>query len=521
LKYTVLNPQASRESLVRTPISPRLDSLKGKVVYCIAQDKPILTEELGKRLSQYIPGVKVVFKRRIGWITADNATLKEEVKRKADAMIYGTAMGGGSGMSAVKWIKDIEAVGIPSVYMVTHPYIHDIRGSAEMVGMPTLRTVVVPLIEEDKVREDITTEQYQQIMTAITDALTKPLSQVEQKAGQIPARKPLRKAMTGTLDEVQDYFLKKGWTDGLPIIPPTEQKVKEMLWGTSHSPEEIITTTMYPEELTVTVEKVAIVGAMAGCKPEYMPVLLALTKSWGQHPVFAQAARSDSSFATMIIVNGPIRKELKMNSDLNAMGPGNRANATIGRFLRLAIIALGGSKSGINDLSTQGTPLNYTFCLAENEEKNPWPPLHVSAGFKKTDSTVSLLTGGWSHWSFSGDLDHIARAVAGFYWHRQSIIVMAPGSARLYAKKGMSKADVEHYIWEHAVPQLTDFIPKWFHFEIPTVAPAKGVKRDDTMKKDFPEGSVKVIVAGGETGQPIAQAWQFNPPITTCIDVWR
>ena len=522
MEYTVLNPQGLRRGVARVPISPRLASLKDKVVYCITQDKPVLTEELSKRLSQDAPGVKVVFKKRIGWIKADNADLKEEVKRRADAMVYGTAMGGGSGMSAVKWIKELEEQGIPSVYTVTEPYIHDIQGSAAMVGMPALRTVVVPLVGEDKVTEDITDKQYAAIIAQIIAALTRPLTREEQKAGRIAARTPPRIAMTGTLDEVQEYFLKHQLTDGLPVIPPTEPKVREMLRGTSHAPEEIVTRTMFPEELTVTVEKVAIVGAMAGCRPEYLPVMLALIKAWGQNFVFSQAARSDSSFSNMIIVNGPIRKELKMNGDLNAMGPGNQANAAIGRFLRLAIIALGGSRPGMNDLSTQGSPLKYCFCFAENEEKNPWPPFHVSAGFKKKESVVSLMAGGWCHWSFSGDLDHIARAVAGFYWHRQSLIIMAPGSARVYARKGMSKEDVERYIWEHAVPQLTDFIPKWFHFEIPTVAPAaKGAKRDDAMVKDFPPGSVKVVVAGGETGQPIAQAWQFNPPVSIGVDSWR
>jgi hypothetical protein len=521
LDYTVLSPQTSRPSVARTPISPRLTSLKGKVVYCIAQDKPVLTEELGKRLSKYIPGVKVVFKKRIGWITADNNDLKEAVIKKADAMIYGTAMGGGSGMSAVKWIKDVESRGIPSVYTVTEPYIKDIIGSADMVGMPALRTVVVPLIREDQVTVDITDKQYLTITKQIVDALTRPLSADDKKAGKIAEKKIPRIAMTGTLDEVQEYFLKHDWTDGLPIIPPTEAKVKEMLKGTSHSSDEVVTHSMFPEENTVTVEKAAIVGAMAGCKPEYMPVLLSIIHTWGNNFIFSQAARSDSSFSVMIIINGPIRNELKMNSDLNTMGPGNQANATIGRFLRLAIIALGGSQPGFNDLSTQGNPLKYTFCFAENEEKNPWQPLHVSAGLKEKESAVSMLAGGWCHWSFSGDLDHIARAVAGFYWHRQSIVILAPGAARVYAHKGMSKEDVEHYIWEHALPQLTDFIPKWFHFEIPTVEPTKGVKRDDTMKKDFPDGSVRVVVAGGETGQPIAQAWQYNPPVTTSIDAWR
>jgi hypothetical protein len=521
MKYTVLNPQASRPNIARTAISARLSSLKDKVVYCVAQDKPLLTEELSERLSKYIPGIKVVFKKKTGWILAENADLKDEIIHKGDALIFGTAMGGGSGMSAVKWIKEIEKAGIPSVYVVTEPYINDIRDSAAMVGLPGLRTVVVPLVEEDYIREDITPKQYSEIMSAIAEALTKPLTAEEQKKSKIPARKPARTAMTGTLDEIQKYFYEHHWTDGLPIMPPTEEKVAAMLKGTSHAPDEIVTTSMYPEELTVTVEKVAVVGAMSGCEPEYMPVLLSLIQAWGQNPTFAQAARSDSSFSTMTIVNGPIRHELKMNSDLNVMGPGNQANATIGRFLRLAINSLGGSLTGINDLSTQGSPLKYSFCFPENEEKNPWKPFHVSGGFKKEDSVVSLLAGGWCHWSFSGDLDHIARAIAGFFWFRHSLVVLAPGSARVYARKGMTKEEVEKYLRQQAISQLADFTPKWFRSEIPTGKAAGGNLTDEELAEIFPEGSVKIVVAGGETGQPIAQTWQYHPPTMVRIDRWR
>jgi hypothetical protein len=131
----------------------------------------------------------------------------------------------------------------------------------------------------------------------------------------------------------------------------------------------------------VTVEKVAIVAVMAGCNREYMPLLLALVEAWGNNRMLCQAARSDRTFTEMIIVNGPIRHQIGTNSELNALGPGNWANAAIGRCLRLAIVALGGSVAGLNDLSCQGNPIKYGFCFSENEEKNPWEPFHVSPGF--------------------------------------------------------------------------------------------------------------------------------------------
>ena len=181
MKYTVLNPCGIRQSIDRVPISPRLPSLDSKVVYFIAQDKPVFTEELAKRFGKRIPGVKTVFRHKPGWIRADDPDLRDEIARKADSLVYGTAMGGGSGLFAVGWIMEAEKRGIPSVYIVGEPFVADVRVSAETRGMPALRTVVIPLVEEDRVTEDMTDEQYSGIISRITDALTEPLTEEERR----------------------------------------------------------------------------------------------------------------------------------------------------------------------------------------------------------------------------------------------------------------------------------------------------------------------------------------------------
>ena len=144
-----------------------------------------------------------------------------------------------------------------------------------------------------------------------------------------------------------------------------------MLKGTSHSPDEVVTTNMLPESCTVSVEKVAIVGAMAGCDPESMPVLLSIVEAFA-NDFYSSTVRSTTSFSFAIIVNGPIAKQIGMNSGINALGSGtgNKANATVVRFLRLAIICLGGSRSGLNDMSSIGNPSKYSFAFAENEKKS-------------------------------------------------------------------------------------------------------------------------------------------------------
>ncbi len=463
-KFTVLNPQGIRQPRSRIPLSPRLKDLKGKTVYFVCQDKPVQTKELAKRLGKYLKDTSVVFRMKKGWVDDPDMELRNEIKQKADAMIYGTAMGGGSGKYAVNWISEVEKFGIPSVYIVGDPLKQDVEASSGMFGMPSMRYVLTPLVPEERVNEDISDAQFNKVIEGIIQALTKPLSKEEKKAGKMFTEKIPRIAMSGTLDEVQDYFYQHGWTDGLPIIPPTEEKVKEMLRGTSQPPDKVVTSVMHPEELTVTVEKTAVVGVMAGCRPEYMPALLAIIENYG-NPAFTHAARSESSFSIITFFNGPIRNEIKMNPSTNALGPGNRANSSIGRFLSLAVIALGGSQPMLNNMSALGNPARYSFCFPEYEEESPFEPFHVSMGFDKKESVVTMAAGGWCRSSIMGDLDRIAAAVAGFSMDKGGIVLMDPDAAKLYQQKGMEKKDIEKYIQKTAIPQRNESSPRWFRLD--------------------------------------------------------
>src|ERR1700726_673494 len=196
-----------------------------------------------------------------------------------------------------------------------------------------------------------------------------------------------------TEENLQRLFLENNWTDKLPIVLPTEKRVAEMLAHTSHAPDEIVGH-MQPVKFRVaweyTVEQVAVNAVMAGAEPKYFPVILALAAS----QVSARGSTSSSASA-MVIVNGPIRHEIGMNSGIGAMGPYNHANATIGRAYGLLSQNLqGGSVPGESFMGSQGN--NYTYnnlTFAENEERSPWEPLHVQKGFKPADSTVSIFYG--------------------------------------------------------------------------------------------------------------------------------
>ena len=192
-------------------------------------------------------------------------------------------------------------------------------------------------------------------------------------------------------DDVYEFMFDQGFSDGLPLVPPTPQRVMQMLAGTRRDPQETIAT-IPPNMGTASVEKIAINAVMAGCKPEYLVVIIAAleavcTDEFNIHGVMATTMGA----SPVMVINGPIRQRIGMNMKMSALGQGNRANATIGRALRLAIRNIGGARPGGTERSTLGNPMKFTMCFAEWEERNPWQPLHVERGFKPDDSVVSLF----------------------------------------------------------------------------------------------------------------------------------
>lgn len=200
-------------------------------------------------------------------------------------------------------------------------------------------------------------------------------------------------------DDVAEFMFDQGFSDGLPMVPPTPERVMRMLGGTHRDAQDIIAT-VPPNMGEATVEKIAINAVMAGCKPEYLPVVIAAveaacTDEFNIHGVTATTMGA----APVMIINGPVRHKIGMNMKLGALGAGNRANATIGRALRLVVRNVGGASTGGVERSTLGNPMKFTMCFAENEERSPWPALHVERGFDPEDSVVTLfaMTGGPVH----------------------------------------------------------------------------------------------------------------------------
>jgi hypothetical protein len=230
------------------------------------------------------------------------------------------------------------------------------------------------------------------LMQQVVEALTRPLTSEEQNpTAQRGAPRP-RLLSPDKEESLHQLFLESGWTDGAPIILPTEERVAHMLTGTAAAPDEVVgrmTITVHQEKLEYTVEKVAVNAVMAGAGPEHLPVILALAAS--EEPSMPS---STTSFSRMAMVNGPIREEIGMNSGLGALSPFNHANTVIGRAWTLLTINLADSRLGETFMGSIGSNLNYNnMTFAENEERSIWEPFHVRQGFKKEESTVSVFQG--------------------------------------------------------------------------------------------------------------------------------
>lgn len=351
-----------------------------------------------------------------------------------------------------------------------------------------------------------------------------------------------------TLEDEFEAMYERGWSDGLPIVPPTEERVARMLEGTSRAPDEVVAV-VPPVLAECTVEKVAVNAVMAGCKPEYLPVVLAAvnaacTDRFNMHGLLCTLWFS----GPIVIVNGPIRRQIGLNTDKSALGQGFRANSTIGRALQLVVRNVGGGKPGIGgiDRAALGSPSKVGWCIAEDEEGLPpgWDPLSVDRGFAPGEDTVTLFAGHGP----SGAVDQMSRtpesltrslaaklmAVGHPKLPGEAMIVMTPEHMRVYAEAGWSKErfheELEPLLQmdRAAVARGADGMDEGLPNRpgVETVFGSEGSGGGSLVRK-LPKGSPMVIRAGGGAGafSAILEGWvpgrKGSTPITVPIDPWR
>lgn len=272
----------------------------------------------------------------------------------------------------------------------------------------------------------------------------------------------------------QEALEEQGRTDGLPVVPPTAERVAAMLAACGVDPAEVVTV-LPPCFAQATWRDIAVNAVMAGCRDAYLPVVGAALEAISA-PEFnlIGVATTTGSASTLVIVNGPVAGALGMNAGSNALGPGNRANATIGRALRLCLQNIGGATPGEVDMATLGQPGKYTFCLAENEAESPWPPLHVERGHAAEDSVVTVVAPSGIVEivdSASRSAADLARTIAqsmliagniggaGLIGGGEPLLILPPELARLFAADGHDKARVKAAIWERAALPLAQLSP--------------------------------------------------------------
>src|SRR5882762_3676085 len=430
--------------------------------------------------------------------------------------------------------------GVPTVAMHTDKFDRVARNVAAVNGMSELRQVFVPQPVMGKSprglrayvdgKDPLTGRP---VMQEVIEGLTMPFD--GQGVGTIEYdRSTSRLVEADTEENLHRLFLENRWTDYLPIVLPTEERVAAMLAATHRKPDEVVgrmRPTHFREAWEYTVEKVAVNAVMAGARPEYFPVILAIAASG-----VSGRGSTTSSAAGMVVVNGPVRRELDMNWGIGALGPYNHANATIGRaFALLSQNLQGGSEPGLTYMGSQGNNYGYNcITYAENEERSPWEPFHVQHGFAPTDSTVSVF-GGCRHTAFTLGLreahwqDHVRSMLRGMDPREHPTFVVDPITARLFIDRGGfdTKDKLIDWIYNNACMPAGEYwdyqliqnyiYPRATYGEEPYASMLKADPHE--LVHMFKKEEIQVVVVGGETNG----YWRIfgaNYGTTVSVDKW-
>jgi hypothetical protein len=339
-----------------------------------------------------------------------------------------------------------------------------------------------------------------------------------------------------TEDNLQQIFYDRGWTDGLPIILPTEERMERMLTGTKRSPDEEVGQAYdhdHHEIIKYTVRDIAVAAVMAGAKPEYLPVILAIA-SMGQSSI----APSTTAFGSMLLVNGPIRNEIGMNSGIGAFSPINKANSVIGRAWTLMSICWGYAKVKRTLWSSQGcNELYNNMCIAENEERSVWSPFHVDKGYKPEESVVSIFRG-WAVVNSIGCAanrslaEELSRQFAAIppLGSRATIIIDPLVAANLKDNEGFNtKMDYCRHLSENIKMSAGDYwktdhidmlVTPEAHRGVEPFASWKSLPDDALIAPFYIPENINLIVVGGETS-PLWKASEYGYSGSASVDEWR
>jgi hypothetical protein len=395
------------------------------------------------------------------------------------------------------------------------------KTTGKAAGLPNIRVAVYPGAIAVHPLEDVKKNIRELVFPQIIKLLTEPIAKVEASATD-PAANEHGEIFAGSFEEVNDYFYARQWTDGLPIFPPTAERVALFLKNTDRSPDDVLGT-LHPSLRSATVRSIAIHGVMAGCLPTFMPVLVATIETIADYRFHLEDAGSSAGWAPLIILNGPVIKLLGFSSGTGVLRVGNRANTSVGRFLRLYMRNVAGFVPGVGDMATFGRP-DFPV-LAECEEANPWEPLSVTRGFRPGESVVTVSSVGSMSFQITvvaqtpdSMLENIALKVKQNFLagdgsvitkgpELSPLLVLSPVIAKTLAGGGYSKRSVQEYIYEHSRIPAREFdhwlalqgLPDACGCEGKGLLPAHFCESDDPQRMlplyHAPE-ELQIIVAG-------------------------
>ena len=315
--------------------------------------------------------------------------------------------------------------------------------------------------------------------------------------------------MPDDIDVINRLYRERRWGDGLPIVPPTAARVDRMLAHSRRGRHELVAR-VAPGFGAATVERIAINAVMAGCDPEYLPVLIAATEAVADAEFNLQGIQATTNpVAVWLVLNGPVAQQLQVNATFNCIGQGNWANATLGRAMRLILQNIGGAWPGEMDRATHGQPGKFTFCCAENEENHPWQPLHVERGFTAGDSTVTVVgaEGTMNMNTHAKYADELARVIAETMMHPTSNeyvhggepwFILGSEHAEIFRREGWDKAKVKRQLWERSKIAVKQLSAKEIDRARASRTPELGELSDETLLPISPRAEdIQLIVAGG------------------------
>jgi len=447
----------------------------------------------------------------------------------------------------------LEKAGIPTVAFTAKHFVNDARATGKLLGLPELPLAVVPTTITNQ-----TAEWLHEMVAAAIDQVEAGLTR-QLDAGAASAGIGSQVETIGGDDlldcqaRLNDLFVEREWSDGMPLIPPTPQAVERMLAGTRLSPDTVVVRALQPGGGIATVEKIAINGVMAGCKPEHMPVLIAMVKAYEATGANGKTqAMSTGPNAPMVMVSGPVVQKLGFNYSTCVLGPGSpsRVNTVVGRALRLMLMNIGFAYAGSMDMDTLGTPCKYSFCVAENAERSPWAPWNVEKGFDKDTSTVSIalvypgpdvynhtaktpeelmatlltLTASYigmasvGRWLYGGRKDPETKKNL----PEQNVLLLAPTHGDIFKRAGWSRSDVSEYLYRKSRIAFG----KLYSNAVNQAEALKKTRPELAWLLDQPETLVaiaespecfQVFVSGGEVGRSQFH-WGASEVPTVAID---